>query len=196
MMKPLTLHSETVAEVVPEGGSTTLSVSVEAKGNYFYQWYLQGERILGATSSSLTITNVSTNNIGYYTCYATDGVRLGLSEPIQVLSLTTNQTVTYISARPAPANGGLLGSCPGPYSGYVTFGWVKAIGGSATASATWGACSAIRWDSLYGNGCCLGSSCSLTATANRWYGFTAYFPPGSPPTGTAIYTLQLSGFYP
>ena len=42
------------------------------KYSIFYQWYAKGERIQGATASTLTLTNITVDDLGNYTCEVTD----------------------------------------------------------------------------------------------------------------------------
>ena len=51
---------------VSPNGSVTLTVSATG-GNLGYQWRFNGTNISGATSSSFTITNVASTNVGVYT---------------------------------------------------------------------------------------------------------------------------------
>ncbi len=60
------------------GGTATFSV--EATGNVTgYQWQFNGTNIAGATTSSLTLNNVQTNNLGNYSVWAMNGIGPALS---------------------------------------------------------------------------------------------------------------------
>lgn len=52
---------------VGEGSNVTLSVEAEGQAPLSYQWKLNGVNVPGATSTSLTLSNVNTNQSGNYT---------------------------------------------------------------------------------------------------------------------------------
>jgi hypothetical protein len=61
-----TITSQPQATVVTEGNTATLAVTAAGSAPLTYQWWLNGNRVAGATSSTLTIANVQLANAGYY----------------------------------------------------------------------------------------------------------------------------------
>jgi hypothetical protein len=61
-----TISTNPVSVTVSPGGTATLSVSADG-GVLSYQWQCNGTNIDGATDATLTITNLSSTNIGSYT---------------------------------------------------------------------------------------------------------------------------------
>lgn len=59
------------------GGSVTLDAKAQVSGGYglFYQWYRgsdSNKRLYGKTASTLELTNLTLEDLGYYTCEVTD----------------------------------------------------------------------------------------------------------------------------
>jgi N-acetylneuraminic acid mutarotase len=61
-----TISTNPVSETAAPGGSAVLSVNANG-GNLSYQWQFNGANISGANGASLTISNLSSANIGDYT---------------------------------------------------------------------------------------------------------------------------------
>lgn len=81
-------------QIVGFGG--TAQFSVQATGSELsYQWYRNGQTVAGATAASVTVTNVSTNNIGLY--YATVTSSGG-----SVLSMSANLEITVTDGNANP----------------------------------------------------------------------------------------------
>jgi hypothetical protein len=192
--KPL-LVENSGDQLVAEGGTARFSIGAKKTENPSYAWFFNCELITNATTSELTIHGVTTNKVGAYTCQVTDGVKMTVSQPMQLMSYTTNSTgAIYITYRPTAANV-IAAGCPGSYSGYVRFPTAaKAIQTGVSVRAMWSNCSAIVWDDFVRSGCCPGAFCAFSAVVGRWHGFVAYFPPAAPPTSTSSYTLELVGF--
>ena len=72
-------------ESVCIGGSTTLTATASGSGSPFtYQWQKDGIDISGATSNSLTISNFTYSNIGYYRVKVVGTYGSYISDEIQV----------------------------------------------------------------------------------------------------------------
>ncbi len=105
---------------------TNVTFSVSASGNIMgYQWRLNGVNIPGATSSSLTVTNVQSPNVGDYTVVIANPVGATISSaaslavlyPPTIITQPTNQTVA--SGTTVTLTG--VAGGPGPF----TYQWKK-----------------------------------------------------------------------
>jgi hypothetical protein len=73
---------------LPEGTNVTFTVSASTSDPPLrYQWRFNGADIPGATSSSLTVTNVQLENEGDYACLIADGVAPVLSDSARLTPL-------------------------------------------------------------------------------------------------------------
>jgi Subtilase family/Concanavalin A-like lectin/glucanases superfamily/Immunoglobulin I-set domain/HYR domain/Beta-propeller repeat len=102
--KSPTITGQPQNQTVSELSSTTLSVDVVGEPPLGYQWYYLGQPILGATGSSLSISNIMPTNLGAYSVTVSNelgsvSAAATLSYPLDVnvwinngYSLTTAQT--------------------------------------------------------------------------------------------------------
>lgn len=74
--------------------STTLRVEAGGSSAISYQWYLNGEIVPGATSSSLTLTDTSPANTGTYTVRISNDSGELFSDPIQVALFGSPEILT------------------------------------------------------------------------------------------------------
>ena len=66
---PAYIISITDSQTVSSGSSVTISVVAGGIPNVFtYQWYRNGVAITGETGSTLTISSISTTDVGIYSC--------------------------------------------------------------------------------------------------------------------------------
>jgi len=84
------ITTQPVSATVTAGG--TVSFTVVATGAVIYQWFFNGNSIGGATSASLTLSNVQAANAGSYFVTVTNAVG----------SVNSSDTVT-LTVNPAPA---------------------------------------------------------------------------------------------
>ena len=64
---PVTITNQPASQNELMGGSVTFSVGAAGTGPFLYQWFVGTSTIVGATNSSLTLTNLQyTNNGGYW----------------------------------------------------------------------------------------------------------------------------------
>jgi uncharacterized protein (TIGR02145 family) len=68
-----TITLQPQSQAVPAGRSMTLSVTATGASPLSYQWFLGGNAISGATSSSYSILSVQTTNAGTYTVRVSNG---------------------------------------------------------------------------------------------------------------------------
>ncbi|HXA14382.1 MAG TPA: protease pro-enzyme activation domain-containing protein [Opitutaceae bacterium] len=85
----LIITTQPVTQTVNVGASASFSVS--ASGSPAFQWFFNGAAISGATSTTLTLTNVQLPNAGNYTVTATTNAGSVTSNPA---ALTVQQPVT------------------------------------------------------------------------------------------------------
>ena len=127
-------------QVAVVGTSVSFSVTVAGGGNFAYQWRRNGLPIAGANAATLTVSNVSPNDVGNYDVIVSSSLGFVNSSMAQ-LSLVTTPTAPFITANPATRTV-LLGSpvtltvaaaaAPAP-----TYQWRKngvPIAGAVTAS--------------------------------------------------------------
>lgn len=69
---PITLLRGPQSHSIAEGGSVTLSAQAQGSGSLSYQWRRDGVPIAGATTSSLTLTNLTPGVAGDYDVRITD----------------------------------------------------------------------------------------------------------------------------
>jgi alpha-tubulin suppressor-like RCC1 family protein len=72
-------------QVVAVGGTLTLGVTAGVGTPLTYQWFKDGRLLLGATNSTLTVTNAGVTNSGTYYVVATNGSGMVISLPASVL---------------------------------------------------------------------------------------------------------------
>jgi uncharacterized protein YjbI with pentapeptide repeats len=64
---PPTITTQPLSQTVTAGQNVTFSVAASSTTSLGYQWYFNGTALPGATSSTLSLGNVQTNNAGNYT---------------------------------------------------------------------------------------------------------------------------------
>lgn len=135
---------------------STVTFSVVATNADTYQWYCNNVAMNGQTNSSVTVPNVTTNSVGYYSAYvinqmggvptrqanlavyttsgSTSSSSTSTTSRLAMSSMTMSSTLTgggdvTVYAYPVSSGGG-SGTCPGQYAGYVSF--------TKTAAQGWG----------------------------------------------------------
>ena len=61
-------------QTVAQGGTATFSVAATAANPLTYQWFKDGLALTSATNTTLTLTNVQPNQIGYYSVAVSNAV--------------------------------------------------------------------------------------------------------------------------
>jgi len=61
-------------QTVAQGGTATFSVGASAANPLTYQWFKDGVALTGATSTTLALTNIQPNQIGYYSVSVSNAV--------------------------------------------------------------------------------------------------------------------------
>ena len=128
------------------GSSVTFTVAATGTGTLSYQWMKDGAALPGATSASLTLTNVQAAQMGSYACQVTDSNHAKATSSFA--SLVVN-VAPAIAAQPAAAPVAVLGgtisfTVGASGDGSLTFQWLKngialADGASAAAATVSGA---------------------------------------------------------
>jgi alpha-tubulin suppressor-like RCC1 family protein len=71
------------------GGTITFSAPAAGFGKSFsYQWFKNGAMLVGATNSTLTLTNAQVNNTGFYYVVASNIIGVGISLPAMAVVST------------------------------------------------------------------------------------------------------------
>jgi hypothetical protein len=215
MSEPVRIIKQPMSHLALIGGEATFQVTAEPfppdkEAILTYQW-LQGCTVVpGATTNRLVISDVGTNNVGFYTCAIAKRDASGLmhtvfTQPAPLLAYSTNMgggPITVWSV-PPPGGSGNVPTCPGSYVGYVNFskptapyGWTPISGVAHSAKDTTRTDTSIKFfGSTFGNnGCGGGGFVNVTPINSTSYRFTVYFP--SHPVPTTAYPLVLSGFNP
>ena len=188
-------------QLVQLGGS--VSFSVNAVDGSSYQWLRNGVGIVGQTNSTLTFENTKIGDAGYYSCNIANGAAIvpTISASLEVYTITPDFLV-IVYAQPI-ASAGNLGTCPGPYTGYVTYiktaaqgwGWTPSTNTTIyTASDTTRTNTKVQYGGAYGDSGCAQTAVTIPYPAvSPAYRFAIYFTNNVPSTN---YPITLSGFNP
>ena len=93
---PPSFITQPVSQTVYGGQSVTFSTTVSSPGNIFYQWKSNSVDIVGATASTLTLNNVTTNYSGshYSVAVTNDVVTTGIVSSNAVLTVLSPAVVS------------------------------------------------------------------------------------------------------
>lgn len=100
-----TITAQPANQTVTVGGSASFSVSATGTPTLTYQWSLGGAALSGATSSTLSLSNVQSANAGSYSVTVTNGSGSATSG-------TATLTVNAAPPPPPPITGGGGGGAP------------------------------------------------------------------------------------
>jgi pectate lyase len=89
-----TFISQPASQIVVAGSTVAFSAQAAGTAPISYQWNKNGTPVAGATSTSLTVTNVQTTNAGSYTLTASNSVGAATSDAA-VLTVTTTVSVPW-----------------------------------------------------------------------------------------------------
>lgn len=103
LLPAITVHPTT--QSVGIGGTGALQVSAQSSTTVSFQWYKDGVAINGATSSSLSISNVLPSNAGSYTVKITN-IHGSVTSNAAVLTVVTDARLYAISCRAHVGVGG------------------------------------------------------------------------------------------
>jgi hypothetical protein len=194
------------------GHSATFEVTAE-NGPLTYQWLRNGAAMAGETNATLTLKEVTINDVARYSCNVSKGTEIvptrgahlmvSSAAPVGGSFLTESGSSSFtVSALPT-ASSGSSGSCPGSYVGYVNYTKTVAQGWGWEPSADTSVHTATdtnRADTkLYYYGKSADSGCNQTTVSvphpaySTKYRFTIYFTNNVP---TNAYAILLDGFNP
>ena len=116
--------SQPASQVVLAGGTASFTAVAAGTAPIGYQWSKNSTPISGATSSTLTLTNVQTTDDGSYTATATNRVGSATSNPAQ-LTVTTmiplvNSAYNLVGFGQATTGGGVLAGTDPNYAEVYT----------------------------------------------------------------------------
>jgi hypothetical protein len=200
-----TITQQPVDNATPTGSNTTFTV--QATNADSIQWMINGTPIDGQTNSSLTISNVTSSDAGYYSAAVVNGTEvvptraasLNVVAPMDALGSGGDITVYGMPV----VSGGSAGSCPGPYIGFVNYvktisqGWGWAPLTNATVLTVTDGNSTdtiVQAVGKYGDTYCGQTSVTIPLPARSpKYRFAIYFPPDTV-VPTNSYPITLEGF--
>jgi len=221
VVHPPVITKEPVDRMVRLGTNVTFTVEAQPgqkKEELTYQWLFnciqlndEANHILGATNSSLIIYNVTTNDVGFYSCAVhrepkDEEYAFVMTQPALLMACSSNSPVT-IWSYPPPGGGSTGTVCPAPYLGYINF-YVPCpppvdsrCGFEIDALTPKQAKDTTRSDtkiSYLGSspnpldfGCGTNGLVTINPVNSATYTFCVYFPSSMP---TSAYPLQLIGF--
>ncbi len=136
--------SQPVNQTVVEGGNVSFGVTATGSGLLSYQWRRNGANLAGATSATLGLTGVTTNQAGNYSVVVNNSVGTATSSAAVLTVTPTPPTVALLSVNKSGSGTVTpdLGSTPlvvgqsytltaTPAVGYVFAGWSGGIQSSS-----------------------------------------------------------------
>jgi hypothetical protein len=131
---PVTIASEPLSQVVPLGETASFSVLASGFPAPVYQWTLNGSMILGAMSSTLTITNIDIPNVGDYQALINNGYSTNNSYVV-TLNIPPAFVSPFMGATTIWGSGvtlsvGVVGSSPINYQWYFNGAAISGANGA------------------------------------------------------------------
>ena len=120
---PVGIVTQPVDQIVPARSNAAFTVLASGFPTPGYQWLFNGDLLAGATTSSLVVSNVSTNDLGTYSVFVYNPYSSTTSQPA-LLSMFPSLRVpftgeTVVWGRSATLSVGAIGS------GQLTYQWYK-----------------------------------------------------------------------
>jgi hypothetical protein len=152
------------SQTVPPGGTAIFRTAVIDTDPYLmFQWYQNGQRIVGATSSNLNITGVQSVHLGQYQLAVTNISGRGVLSPPVVLEIGPDPTVQSrdkVAEIPISGGGG-----PG--------GFIPAGASAGTFSLSAGTIINQRFANTATMDRCEPAHCGVPGGASRWFQVSA-----------------------
>jgi len=126
---PVAIVAQPTPQLVPVGGSLTLTCQAVGALPIRYQWRRNGVNVAGATSSTLTINNVATSRAGTYTCFVSNITGNG---PSNETSAPVDVGVVNTTARTLILREGTNTTLSITAAGNLTYQWYKNDGSGET----------------------------------------------------------------
>ena len=96
---PPTISAQPSSTTVVRGSALNLSVTATGTGTLSYQWFFNGNPIAGATSSTLSLTNVDDSRAGTYSVRVSNGSSSVTSSAATVSVTASSSRLINLSAR-------------------------------------------------------------------------------------------------
>ena len=96
VVQPVSLEAQPANVRGVVGGSVSLAVSAVGSDPITYEWMLDGEKIIGATSASLSLVDLNTASAGNYQVVVTNPTGSVLSD-VAVVAVDTAPTITSLT---------------------------------------------------------------------------------------------------
>jgi hypothetical protein len=177
-----------------------VSYSVNAAAGTSYQWLHNGSPMKTQTNSYLTINEAGIDDAGFYSCNLSMNATVKQTSEASLMVYTFTPDFDVVVYAFPVASPGNLGTCPGHYTGYVTYTKAPPTWGWAptntvhTASDNNRTTTKVEYVGDYGDEGCGKTTVTIpTPTVSPAYRFGIYFTNNVPTTN---YAITLTGFSP
>jgi hypothetical protein len=164
------ITTQPLDQTQPEAGSATFTVAATGSGTLTYQWTKDGAPLNGATSTTLTLTNVAAADSATYACVVTDtaaGIAaITISSPA-VLTVNLKPVISgNLTNQPAVLGGPITFTVTATSNGSLSYLWQKSTDSGATWTTIPGATGASYLISSAAAGDVAAYNCIVTSTLN------------------------------
>jgi hypothetical protein len=191
-------------------GSDAIFIVVATNGPLAYQWLRNGVAMDGQTNDTLVIQSAKVNDVASYSCNVYEGMEMVPTRAASLMVFTssvdpdTGVDPVVVFSLPV-INSGSQSTCPGSYTGYVSYtktvqqgwGWAPdTTNGNTlfTVTDTNRTNTKIQYVGAYGDGGCNQTTVTVPYPAySPVYEFCIYFTNNVP---TNAYAITLNGFKP
>lgn len=94
------ITGQPASATVTTGGGATFVIVASGSGTLSYQWSKNGSAIAGATSATLSLTNVQSSDAASYTCLVTNSVG-SVTSNAAILTVTASAVAPTLASQPA-----------------------------------------------------------------------------------------------
>ncbi|TGE37386.1 6-bladed beta-propeller [Desulfosporosinus fructosivorans] len=175
-------------QTVTAGQTATFTVAASGTAPLSYQWKNDGVDIIGAASSTLTITNVQASDAGSYTCYVSNGAG-NITSNAATLTVNPAPVAPAITIATQPA--ALTNVTESSISGSLTV--AAAVHPSGTPAYEWFSCD----DTSHTNPVTTGVTANTftiptTLTAGSYYYYCEVRAAGATPVNSNVATVVVN----